>query len=280
MKLTTRFLVFTAAIVSVPIGGCASARLHRAAEVTLRVMSYNIRSGNGDLGATAAAIRELAPDIVGLQEVDVHWSARSNFADQATELGERLGMAVRFARIYSFAPQSDGMPPREFGVAILSKYPIVRFANDSLTRLSTQEQNPQPTRMPGLLDATIDVGGSLVRVLSTHLDYRADPRVRERQVAEMIDYLANARMPTIVCGDFNADPGAPELQPLFGLLADTWGSSGDSGFTYPAEAPTKRIDYVLTTRDFRVRSTRVVRTLASDHRPIVADLSLRRMSAE
>jgi endonuclease/exonuclease/phosphatase family metal-dependent hydrolase len=243
-------------------------------------MTYNIRSGNGDLSGTVATIREIAPDIVALQEVDVHWAPRSNFADQATELGERLGMAVRFARIYQLAPLSDTMPPREFGVAILSKYPIVRFEDDSLTRLSTQEQNPVPTRMPGLLDATIDVAGVRLRILDTHLDYRADPRVREAQVAEMLNYVGSSPARTILCGDLNAGPSAPELQPLFARLHDAWRSSNDSGFTYPAEQPTKRIDYVLTTPEFRVRSTRVVPTLASDHRPVVAELTLRRPSRE
>src|SRR5690348_12285480 len=151
---------------------CASAPRVPQGDVSLKVMSYNIRSGNGDVAGTAQAIRDVAPDIVALQEVDVHWAPRSNFADQATELGQRLGMAVRFARIYSLAPLSDSMPPREFGVALLSKYPIVRFENDSLMRLSTQEENPEPTRMPGLLDATVDVAGIRVRVLNTHLDYR------------------------------------------------------------------------------------------------------------
>ena len=243
-------------------------------------MSYNIRSGNGDLSGTATAIRDVAPDIVALQEVDVHWAERSNFVDEATALGQRLGMAVRFARIYQLPPLSDTMPPREFGVAILSKHPIVRFEDDSLTRLSTQEQNSVPTRMPGLLDATIEVAGVRIRVLNAHLDYRADPRVRERQVAEMLEYLTNSPTRTIVFGDLNAGPAAPELQPLFRRLRDAWAGKSDSGFTYPAEAPAKRIDYILTTPDFRVRKTRVASTLASDHRPVVADLILRSGAGE
>ncbi|HZE09855.1 MAG TPA: endonuclease/exonuclease/phosphatase family protein, partial [Gemmatimonadaceae bacterium] len=41
--------------------------------IPLRVMTYNIRSGNGDLSGTVQAIRGAGPDVVGLQEVDVHW---------------------------------------------------------------------------------------------------------------------------------------------------------------------------------------------------------------
>jgi endonuclease/exonuclease/phosphatase family metal-dependent hydrolase len=128
--------------------------------------------------------------------------------------------------------------------------------------------------MSGLLDAIIDVAGVRTRVLNTHLDYRADPRVRKRQVDDMLNYLGTAPTRTIVCGDLNAGPVAPELQPLFSRLHDAWSSTSDSGFTYPADEPKKRIDYVLTTSDLRVRGTRVVTTLASDHRPVVTDLVL------
>lgn len=269
LRLTSLALVSGALLV-----GCGPLARHPV-WTPLRVMTYNIRSGNGDLARTAAAIRDQSPDMVALQEVDVHWSPRSAFADQATELGERLGMAVRFARIYRLQPLGDSAPPREFGVALLSRYPIVRFVDDSLTRLSTQDPNPVPTRMPGLLDAVIDVNGRQVRVLNTHLDYRADPHVRELQVAEMLGYLRAEEIPTILFGDLNAEPTASEVQPLLHALHDSWMNSSDPGPTYPADAPTKRIDYILVSSQFLVRSTRVPATLASDHRPVVADLILR-----
>jgi endonuclease/exonuclease/phosphatase family metal-dependent hydrolase len=247
---------------------------HAPAGIPLRVMSYNIRSGNGNLDGTAAAIRASDPDIVALQEVDVHWAERSHFADQALGLSQRLGMEVRFARIYQLRAAGDTQPPREFGVALLSKHPVVHWSNDSLTRLSTQDSSPVAARMPGLLEATIGVRGALVRVLNTHLDYRSDPSVRVAQVSEILNYLGASSTPTIVCGDMNATPDAPELRPLLLRLHDAWVRDGEPGYTYPAEKPTKRIDYVLVSRDFVVRSTAVPETLASDHRPVVADLVL------
>lgn len=241
------------------------------AGIPLRVMTYNIRSGNGDLAGTAAAIRTESPDIVALQEVDVHWAPRSGFADQATELGQRLGMQVRFAPIYDI--DSAGAPPREFGVALLSRYPVVTFRNDTLARLSTQVENPVPTPMPGLLDATVDVRGTLVHVLNTHLDYRRDPAVRTTQAREMLAHI-DTTVPTLVFGDMNASPGAPELQPLLARLHDAWPAANGPGFTYPADGPRERIDYVLVSRDFQVRRASVPATLASDHRPVVVDLEL------
>jgi endonuclease/exonuclease/phosphatase family metal-dependent hydrolase len=241
-------------------------------DIPLRVMTYNIRSGNGDLGGTAAAIRASAPDLVALQEVDVHWAERSNFVDQATELGKQLQMQVRFAPIYQL-PGAPQAPSREFGVALLSKFPIVSFANHIITRLSTQETNPVPAPMPGFLEASVDVGGHAVRVFDTHLDYRSDPKVRQQQVSDMLAFIGGVSAPTLLFGDLNAPPDAPEIQPLLQRLHDSWPTSAGEGLTDPADVPRKRIDYVLTSNHFRVRNASVPNTLASDHRPVVVDLT-------
>lgn len=267
---------FIGALAALAGGSVACASLPSpASEVELRVMTYNIRSGNGNLDGTAAAIRQQSPDIVALQEVDVHWAERSGFVDEATALGDKLGMNVRFAPIYSLPGVSSSAPRREFGVALLSRFPIVSFANDSIARLSTQEENPVPSAAPGLLHATLDVHGIPVRVFNTHLDYRKEPAVRERQVGEMLRYIGDLSTPTLVFGDMNAAPDAPELQPLFARLHDAWTGSPDAGYTYPAEQPASRIDYVLVSPQFSVRSIRVPVTDASDHRPVVAELVLR-----
>lgn len=259
------------ALVALLTLGCAP--LRRAGAPTLRVMSFNIHSGHGNLDGVADVVRATGADVVALQEVDVHWAERSGFADQATALGERLGMTVRFAPIYRLAGLRPGDPPREFGVALLTRLPIVRWRNDTLTRLSTQERDPAPVPMPGLLEATLDVRGTPVRVLDAHLDYRADPRVRVRQVAELVALLGASDGPTLLLGDLNAPPDAPELQPLLARLHD---AAAGRGLSYPADAPTKRIDYVLASAHFRVRTAAVVATGASDHRPVVADLALAR----
>lgn len=266
------FTAFTVIFLALT-GACVHPR-GIAPERPLRVMTYNIRSGDGALDSTAAAIREQSPDIVALQEVDVHWDVRSGFADQATRLGEKLAMQVCFAPIYRIPSASVGAPMREFGVALLSKYPFESCDNRVIARLSTQSANPVPAPMPGFLDAVVEIAGRRVHVYDTHLDYRADPSVRRRQVAEMLAFLGDSTAPVILMGDLNAEATAPELTPLFARLQDAWSVNGGNGFTYPAENPKKRIDYILVSDFFRVRSAAVGVTLASDHRPVVADLEL------
>lgn len=237
-----------------------------------RVMTWNIAAGHGDLSKIAGVIREVGPDIVALQEVDAHWEKRSNFADQPAELAKALGMHVRFGPIYQL-PGDGASPRREFGVAILSRHPIVEFQNHDLPRLSTQSAATEPQLMPGFLEAIVQIGDGHVRVFTTHLDYRADPRVRHLQVDATIARLDAVSGPIVLMGDLNAPPHAVELAPLFQRLRDAWPDGPDTGFTYPATASVRRIDYILTSGDLRAQNVQVLPIETSDHRPIVADLS-------
>lgn len=259
------------AIGSALLTSCASLPA-KTPEFSLRVMSYNIEYGHEGLDSVAAVIRDEHPDIVGLQEVDVHWSARSNFVDQAAALSKATGMNYRFARIYQLPNADKSKPPREFGVALLSRYPITTFTNHEITRLSTQDSTPTPAPLPGLLDATLNINGRNVRVFNVHLDYRADPSVRAKQVAEILGYIVKDTISTILTGDLNAAPDAPELKPLIDRLNDTWPEKQMPGLTYSSTKPEKRIDYVLTTDGFCPTKTRIPKVYASDHFPIVIDL--------
>ncbi|MGW3498918.1 endonuclease/exonuclease/phosphatase family protein [Streptomyces sp. NPDC001020] len=245
--------------------------------VPLRVATYNIHAGAGednvfDLDRTARAIEDLHADVIGLQEVDVNWGDRSGFTDEARALAQRLGMRVFFAPIYDLPPASGHTERRQFGVAVLSRYPVMSEENHEITRLSTQDPNPRPQPAPGFAEVTVQVRGVFVHVYSTHLDYRADPSVRRAQVDDMLAVLAEDPGPKVLVGDFNAEPKAPELAKLWGPLVD---AAPNGGMTYPAVNPVERIDLVTVSPDIAVTGAHEAVTTASDHRPVVADLMLR-----
>lgn len=246
--------------------------------VPVRVMTYNIQHGAGsdgvfNLDRTIAAIRAQQPDIVGLQEVDDHWGARSDFTDEATAIAQGLGMRAFFAPIYDFPPTTPGGHDQRFGVAILSRYPIVHAVNHDITRLSTQDANPTPKPAPGFAEAVVDVRGALIHVFDTHLDYRADPSIRTMQVSDMLRIMRDAGGQQILVGDFNAGYEAPELSGLWGYLTDALAATGrPDTATWPARAPRDRNDYVTFTEPMTVASVSVPVTMAADHLPVVADL--------
>jgi endonuclease/exonuclease/phosphatase family metal-dependent hydrolase len=250
----------------------AGARGLHAPDRELRVITFNIHHGADgaeqlDLERVAQVIEDSGADVAALQEVDRHWSERSAFADQAAELGRRLRMRAVYAANLDLDPLEAGQPRRQYGTAILSRYPIASWHNTLLPRPDSGEQR-------GLLEAVLKVHGVRVRMANTHLQHNSALE-RTAQAQRIAELLAPAKEPVVLAGDLNAVPDAPELTPLFGAFADSWTRAGSGpGYTIPVEAPDRRIDYVLTSPQIGARHAEVVATGASDHLPLVVDLAV------
>lgn len=255
---------------------------------SLRVMTYNIHHGSGniectdvpggpdcelDLDAIADVIRAHDPDIVGLQEVDRFWR-RSGTVDQPLYLAEVLGMHYCYGANLVHPPDSHSAVPHEYGTAILSRFPILDCENTLLPRVdATTEQR-------GLLQAFINVRGVPLHFNNTHLQHTSDVE-RTVQAARVAELISPVDEPTVIVGDLNADPPEPSLDPIEALLRDVWLLAGvGDGLTafVDEEELTRRIDYVWVSEDITAQDTYVaidaVTTLASDHYPVVADIAL------
>lgn len=248
----------------------------------LKVMTFNIHTGIGsdgrlDLARTAAVIDGTGADVAGLQEVDVHWSARSGYADQVAELTRMTGKHAFFAPIYDLAAEPGRTERRRYGVAVLSRFPIIHAENHETTRLSTVDPEARPKPMPGFAEAVVATPGGPTHVYVTHLDYRPDPALRRTQVAETIEILdQNGRESRqLLLGDLNAGPDAPELAPLLSRMRDGWAAANgpEGGLTYPASAPVSRIDYVTSAGELRATRAEVPDSRASDHRPVLVTVT-------
>jgi endonuclease/exonuclease/phosphatase family metal-dependent hydrolase len=151
----------------------------------------------------------------------------------------------------------------------------MKAENREIARLSTQVTNPVPELMPGFAETVINVKGINVNVYSTHLDYRADPTIRQMQVADMLNVMSESNNEKILIGDMNAKPTAPELTPLFSTFKNTWKEvNNEDGFTFPAKQPNRTIDYILTTHGIQTESAETINTQASDHLPLISDVIL------
>ena len=244
----------------------------RGVSVNVKMMSYNIHHAEGvdrllDLERIAKIIEVEGAEIIGLQEVDNHWSERSAFEDQAKWLAERLGMFYVYAANLDRDPLNEGEPRRQYGTAILSKYPILKSENHSLTRIGNTEQR-------GLLEATINVKGNHLHFYNTHLALTTAER--EIQMKEIIAIAGGSKGPQVIMGDLNAVPESIEMQPMYANYLDVFADQPEA-YTYSAINPTKRIDYIFTSSDIKTVETDVLNTLASDHLPITAEIVLERL---
>jgi len=237
----------------------------------LTVMTYNIHQGRGvdgvfDLDRIAAVIRSQDADLVALQEVGRHWSAESEFRDQPAELARLLEMEWVYGANLDRDPPAPGAPRRQYGTAILTAWPIRGSENIPLPRVSADNEQR------GLLVLDVDLDGAPFRLHNAHLSVSAQDR--RLQVEALLAAADSAAVPHALAGDLNAAPQAPELAPLFDRFRDAWtvGGEGD-GFTFPASAPTVRIDYVLVSPELGVGSVDVPARAGSDHLPLVAELA-------
>ncbi len=235
--------------------------------LTLRILSYNIHHCEGvdgklDVARIAKIIQQVEPDIVALQEVDRH-TRRSQGIDQPAELARMLAMQ------YVFEKNIDH-EGGQYGNAILSRLPILKQQNHRLPSVGGSEQR-------GVLDVELNTPMGIVRLLATHLDHRQDDRERIESM-RTINRLANEQpeLPTILAGDLNAVPESNVLK----LANEQWSITNSSPlFTIPVKTPTRQIDYVLTfpAGRWETKQTRVLdEPVASDHRPIMAVVDLKR----
>lgn len=269
IRMPRRDLIRSLTVVLLAAGlctGCRSAsdQTGAAADKTFCVMTYNIHHGEGldgkvDLLRIAELIKRENADIVALQEVDkgVERTARRDFP---AELAALTGTTCVFSNNYHY---QGG----EYGNAVLTRFPVVRWTNRHYKMLRPGEQR-------GILQLVLNIHGREVVFMNTHIDYRPDDSERWSNVPE-IEELAEqyTGRPMIVCGDFNDTPESRVCRRIGETLNDTWALVGQGdGFTIPAANPRKRIDFIWISKDKSLVPLKawVPQSDASDHLPVVA----------
>ena len=230
----------------------------------VRVMSYNLHQGfdvHGSHGLEdiAKVIEAEDPDIIALQEVSRGWVVNGS-VDMLVWLSQRLEM------YYVWGPAADPV----WGNAVLSRFPIANYQNHGMP-------NNDAIRLDrAFLTVEVDVGGGeTIDVIATHFHSGdGDSAIRVPQAMAVLEAVNSGRN-TVLIGDFNAHPDHPEML-LFtdSGFNDTFvatGATGD-GFTYPADNPWERIDYVWASPDLKVRDLSVPDSLASDHLAVAVTL--------
>jgi endonuclease/exonuclease/phosphatase family metal-dependent hydrolase len=221
---------------------------------TFRAATLNIWNRFGPweerLLAIRAGLRELAPDVIGMQEV-----LRIPGFDQGALVSEGLGYEIAWGK----ASENHGFP---VGNAILSKWPIVRSETFELPDGGSDERR-------SIVFAELASPYGKIPVFCTHLNWKLNHgHIRQLQVKRLVDVVARLApeegFPPLVLGDFNAEPDSEEIRYMRGLtglggpcvyFADSFGVAGDGSagtsfskrnpFAAPLREPDRRIDYVF-----------------------------------
>ena len=244
----------------------------------LRVASFNIRTSRGRDGRNRwwrrrdiclAAIRGLAADIVGLQEV------------RPIQLAA-LRRSFRDATIVGAGRDADGRGEHA-SVLIQNGGWIVE---SSETRwLSATPDRPGSIGWDARLTRIVTLvrlrrGTTTLGLANTHFDFTAS--AKQRSAALIVRWLAEeADRPWIVLGDLNSVPDSPPLR----LLADAGyvdpfpADAGGTHHAFTGATDRTRIDYVLAGPGVRITNAWISHDrprgrLPSDHWPVVADVTI------
>ena len=237
-----------------------------AAPLTLRVLTYNIHHGEGtdgrvDLTRLAGVMTRVHPDLVALQEVD-EGTERASGIDELAELARLTDLHAAFGKAMDYWGG-------EYGVAVLSRWPLLRTHNDALPTSPDREPRTALT-----VEVEVGEGGPRIEFTSTHLDQGRDPENRLAQARYLNERLVrDDDRATILAGDLNARPDTPVME----MLETHWTNplAVDPSPIGPSGRPRMRVDYVLLrpASSWRIVESSIVDDMvASDHRPLLVVL--------
>lgn len=206
----------------------------------------------------ANVLRQLSPDIVCFQEIHQRMPI-SGGEDQPAWLSRYLSRPILFQRNLRVGPGN-------YGVAVAVRGTISETKEHKLPSVGEQ-RGALEVRLQGV------PGIGRLTVFCTH--WGLDPEERVRQSEALVAAIRAARSPIIVCGDLNEGADATGVRALIensGLI------NVDANLnrpTFPAIDPTVRINFVLCSSDLTVQQVEVINTQASDHLPLLVDVSKR-----
>ncbi|KAB2495580.1 endonuclease/exonuclease/phosphatase family protein [Priestia endophytica] len=241
----------------------------------IKVLTFNIHHGRGkdkklDLQRISNVIRKTDADIIGLNEVDKHFSERSDFIDQALFLAQDLNMEYVYGPAVSIEKPGE-KNKRQFGNALFTRFPIVKSQNHPFDFL------PRIMEDRALLEVKLRIGEQEVTILVVHLSLT--PFLRQKESAFILKKIKDNITPSIVMGDWNMSPVSKTRRKVTQYLKDVWienNLKNKGGNTFPSDHPIRRLDYIFVSKEFEVIDSEVIRVdkKASDHLPFMTTVKL------
>ena len=206
----------------------------------IRILFWNVGHGHGTWERIAEQIAVHDADIVALAE-----AGRSNTTLRQFWYDRFPGYQIQFI---------DG------GLILRSRSTVTDGTVTTLNGISRMHES-------ALTDGTL-------RIFIVDLD--ASPRFNKQDMIRAIFERADGGSgPAVVMGDFNTPIDARGFREIRDRYHHAFESAG-RGFTatWPTAVPLVAIDHIWLSHDITARCARIIRSDASDHRAIVADIQL------
>jgi endonuclease/exonuclease/phosphatase family metal-dependent hydrolase len=191
-------------------------------------------------------------DIVFLQEVrDEHFMHSKRFGPWPTK-GQAEFLADSIWPDYAYGKNSV-YPAGHHGNALLSKYPIIKYANENISAHASEQR--------GMLHVEIQIPGwnEPLHCICVHLGLFAHWRRKQLvMVRERIERAIPPDAPLIIAGDFNdwSTRSGRRFADSLRLREVFEHSGGKPARSFPSWLPMLRLDRIYT-RGFQVRHVQV-----------------------
>jgi endonuclease/exonuclease/phosphatase family metal-dependent hydrolase len=221
----------------------------------VRVLCYNVHGFRVGIERLATVVEPEEPDVVLVQEYGFHLPLRRF----ARRVGMRLVSGHRLLR-----------PVQRNAVLVGEGWRVTRGERRDLSGVP-------PRRRRGYLVADLRKLGAAFSVISVHLGLAGEKQALAH-ARELTDFAAGLDRPVVLGGDFNQVPESSAVRWVAQRLFDAFAGPEQAEPTFPARDPTARIDFLFVNDRVKVLKAWVGSgpdvDLASDHRPIVADLEI------
>ncbi len=230
-------------------------------------------------------LRKEKPDFVSMQEVSSGWMNLGT--DKTLNLFEYLKAELGYYGAFCNDFKMIAHPESVQGNVVLSRYPISSNQQVILSafRPITDEEFVDPAIFPQLprsiLDATVDISGRQIHVLSVHGAWTAPPIDTPetlRQADLIKKHLEGLSEPFIMGGDLNTTPDKQVIGQISKAANNLVTGSDIKYTTHPTVhkiAPRALlVDYIFASPEFKKIRIDAPEILVSDHLPVVAELEL------
>jgi hypothetical protein len=285
------------------LGGISLDQNIISANTTIRVGTYNLRAPKkNDTNKQKDLLENDQVEIAGTQEINYknhRFSGKSKY-NTLTNFKDDYFKNIFYSNAIDFAGGG-------YGIATVSALPLkdsktVKLysseAGKHLQKLKKayREYNPDKKSTVKNLDkltakygkklveprvyqrSVIEKDGKKIAFYNTHLSYEST-KIRQKQFKALAKAMRKDKTPyKVLVGDFNADQNTTEWKTFKKNFNITNGKDGIWRDTFIGEDPTMNvnsIDNIITSKNISISNIHTIKSTASDHVPLVADLTLK-----